>query len=51
MPALYAGGFDAGSMQRDSYFTHNSSGLPSAFAANSGRIAGRNALGYLKTQM
>jgi fumarate reductase flavoprotein subunit len=48
IPGLYAGGFDAGGMYGDSYPIRISSGLSSAFALNSGRIVGRNALGYLK---
>ena len=48
IPGLYAGGYDAGSMYGDSYSIRESSGLSSAFAINSGRIAGKNALGYLK---
>ena len=44
---LYAGGFDAGGMYGDSYCIHDSSGLSSGFAVNSGRIAGRNALRYI----
>lgn len=47
IPGLYAGGFDAGGMYGDSYSIHDSSGLSSSFAVNSGRIAGRNALKYL----
>lgn len=47
IPGLYAGGFDAGGMYGDSYPIKSSSGLASAFALNSGRIAGRNALAYL----
>jgi fumarate reductase flavoprotein subunit len=47
IPGLYAGGFDAGGMYGDSYPIKSSSGLASAFALNSGRIAGRNALEYL----
>jgi fumarate reductase flavoprotein subunit len=43
---LYAGGFDAGGMWGDSYCINASSGLCSAFAVNSGRIAGRNASAY-----
>ena len=41
IPGLYAGGFDAGGMYGDSYPIRVSSGLSSAFALNSGRIAGR----------
>jgi fumarate reductase flavoprotein subunit len=44
---LYAGGFDAGGMYGDSYCIHDSSGLSSGFAVNSGRIAGRNAARYV----
>jgi fumarate reductase flavoprotein subunit len=47
IPGLYAGGFDAGGMYGDSYSIRKSSGASSAFAINSGRIAGKNALKYL----
>lgn len=47
IPGLYAGGFDAGGMYGDSYCINASSGLSSAFAINSGRIAGKKALEYL----
>ncbi|OFW58685.1 MAG: hypothetical protein A2133_08190 [Actinobacteria bacterium RBG_16_64_13] len=47
IPGLYAGGFDAGGMYGDSYPIKGSSGLASAFALNSGRIAGKSALKYL----
>jgi fumarate reductase flavoprotein subunit len=47
IPGLYAVGFDAGGMYGDSYPIKTSSGLASAFALNSGRIAGKNALKYL----
>jgi fumarate reductase flavoprotein subunit len=47
IPGLYAAGFDAGGMYGDSYPIKTSSGLASAFALNSGRIAGKNALKYL----
>lgn len=50
IPGLYAGGFDAGGMYGDSYPIKGSSGLASAFALNSGRIAGKNALTYLGIQ-
>lgn len=49
IPGLYAGGLDAGGMYGDSYPIKSSSGLASAFALNSGRIAGRNALDYLSS--
>ncbi|OPY00716.1 MAG: Fumarate reductase flavoprotein subunit precursor [Syntrophorhabdus sp. PtaB.Bin184] len=48
IPGLYAGGFDAGGMWGDSYCIRVSSGLSAGFSANSGRIAGKNALIYLK---
>jgi fumarate reductase flavoprotein subunit len=47
IPGLYAGGYDAGGMFGDSYPIRESSGLSSAFAINSGRIAGRDALRYI----
>jgi fumarate reductase flavoprotein subunit len=47
IPGLYAGGFDAGGMYGDSYPIKGSSGLASAFALNSGRIAGKSTLAYL----
>jgi fumarate reductase flavoprotein subunit len=47
IPGLYAGGFDAGGMYGDSYPIKSSSGLASAFALNSGRIAGKSVLAYL----
>ncbi len=47
IPGLYAAGYDAGGMYGDSYSIKDSSGLSSAFALNSGRIAGKNALEYL----
>jgi fumarate reductase flavoprotein subunit len=43
IPGLYAAGFDAGGMWGDSYSIKDSTGLSAGFAANSGRIAGRNA--------
>jgi fumarate reductase flavoprotein subunit len=47
IPGLYAGGYDAGGLYGDGYCIKAASGLSSAFALNSGRIAGRNALKYL----
>jgi fumarate reductase flavoprotein subunit len=47
IPGLYAGGLDAGGMYGDSYDVIMSGGT-SAFAANSGRIAGRNAVAYIR---
>lgn len=44
---LYAGGLDAGGMYGDSYPINGSSGLCSAFALNSGRLAGKHILSYL----
>jgi fumarate reductase flavoprotein subunit len=48
IPGLYAGGFDAGGMYGDTYCINAASGLSSAFAINSGRIAGRNASEYVR---
>jgi fumarate reductase flavoprotein subunit len=47
IPGLYAGGFDAGGMWGDSYPINVASGASSAFALNSGRIAGKNILKYI----
>jgi fumarate reductase flavoprotein subunit len=47
IPGLYAGGMDAGGMWGDSYPIREGSGASSAFAINSGRIAGKNILIYL----
>jgi fumarate reductase flavoprotein subunit len=47
IPGLYTGGYDAGGMWGDSYPINVCSGASSAFALNSGRIAGRNALQYI----
>jgi fumarate reductase flavoprotein subunit len=47
IPGLYAGGADAGGAWGDSYTMTPCSGASSAFAFNSGRIAGKNALKYL----
>ena len=51
IPGLYATGFDAGGMYGDSYAIKNASGLSSAFALNSGRIAGKNALKYIGKEL
>jgi len=47
IPGLYAAGYDASGMWGDSYCFRAASGASSGFAANSGRIAGKNALKYL----
>jgi fumarate reductase flavoprotein subunit len=47
IPGLYAVGYDAGGMYGSDYSMKVASGLSSAFAANSGRIAGRNASIYI----
>jgi fumarate reductase flavoprotein subunit len=47
IPGLYAAGCDAGGMWGDSYSIQVSSGMCSAFALNSGRLAGKNALKYI----
>ncbi len=46
IPGLYAGGMDAGGIYGDSYDVRTCGGTL-AFAINSGRIAGKNALLYL----
>jgi len=47
IPGLYAVGYDAGGMYGHDYCMKVASGLSSAFAANSGRIAGKNASIYI----
>ncbi|UWG95873.1 FAD-dependent oxidoreductase [Dehalobacter sp. DCM] len=47
VPGLYAGGYDADCMHGDTYSINVGPGLCSAFALNSGRIAGQSALKYL----
>jgi fumarate reductase flavoprotein subunit len=47
IPGLYAGGMDAGGMWGDSYPIREGNGSSSAFAINSGRIAGKSLLQYL----
>jgi fumarate reductase flavoprotein subunit len=47
IPGLYAGGYDAGGMYGDSYCINIASGTSSAFAINSGRLSGKNALKYI----
>lgn len=48
IPGLYAAGFDAGGMYGNDYCMKVASGLCSAFATNSGRIAGKNASAYVR---
>jgi fumarate reductase flavoprotein subunit len=48
IPGLYAVGFDAGGMYGDSYCIREASGLSAGFAINSGRMAGSNAVKYLR---
>lgn len=48
IPGLYAAGLDAGGLYGDSYPINVATGLASAFAINSGRIAGKNAAEYVK---
>ena len=48
IPGLYAGGMDAGGMWGDSYCMNPSSGLSGGFALNSGIIAGKNILKYVR---
>jgi fumarate reductase flavoprotein subunit len=47
IPGLYAVGFDAAGMWGDGYAIKGSTGASAGFAANSGRIAGKNALKYV----
>jgi fumarate reductase flavoprotein subunit len=47
IPGLYAVGYDAGGMYGNDYCMKVASGLSSAFAINSGRIAGKNASTYV----
>lgn len=47
IPGLYAVGFDAAGMWGDGYAIKGSTGASAGFAANSGRIAGKNALRYV----
>ncbi len=49
IPGLYAAGFDAGGMYGDSYHVTVASGGSVGFAFNSGRIAGKSVLNYIKT--
>ena len=49
IPGLYAVGFDAGGMYGDSYHVKVASGSSVGFAFNSGRLAGKSAVKYLKT--
>ena len=49
IPGLYAAGYDAGGMYGDSYHGMVASGSSVGFAFNSGRIAGKNIVKYLKT--
>ncbi|MBN2061353.1 MAG: FAD-dependent oxidoreductase [Deltaproteobacteria bacterium] len=48
IPGLYAAGFDAGGLWGDSYGMNVCSGTCASFAINSGRIAGKNAVKYIK---
>jgi fumarate reductase flavoprotein subunit len=45
---LYAVGLDAGGLHAESYSMRDTSGITSAFAINSGRLAGENAAKYLR---
>ena len=45
---LYAVGLDAGGLHAESYSMRDTSGIASAFAVISGRVAGENAAKYLK---
>jgi fumarate reductase flavoprotein subunit len=45
---LYVVGLDAGGLHAESYSMKDTSGIASAFAVNSGRVAGENAAKYVK---
>jgi fumarate reductase flavoprotein subunit len=45
---LYVVGLDAGGLHAESYSMKDTSGIASAFAVNSGRVAGENAAQYVK---
>jgi fumarate reductase flavoprotein subunit len=45
---LYAAGLDAGGLHAESYSMRDTSGIASAFAIISGRVAGENAAKYVK---
>jgi fumarate reductase flavoprotein subunit len=48
IPGLYAVGLDAGGLHAESYSMRDTSGIASAFAIISGRVAGENVVKYLK---
>ena len=48
IPGLYAVGLDAGGLHAESYSMRDTSGIASAFAVISGRVAGENVVKYLK---
>jgi fumarate reductase flavoprotein subunit len=48
IPGLYAAGLDAGGLHAESYSMRDTSGIASAFALISGRVAGENAAKYVK---
>lgn len=48
VPGLYAAGLDAGGLHAESYSMRDTSGIASAFALISGRVAGENAGKYVK---
>jgi fumarate reductase flavoprotein subunit len=48
IPGLYAVGLDAGGLHAESYSMRDTSGIASAFAVISGRVAGENAAKHLK---
>jgi fumarate reductase flavoprotein subunit len=49
IPGLYAAGLDAGGLHAESYSMRDTSGITSAFAVISGRVAGENAAKYVRT--
>lgn len=49
IPGLFAAGLDAGGLHAESYSMRDTSGIASAFALISGRVAGENAAKYLES--
>jgi fumarate reductase flavoprotein subunit len=50
IPGLYAAGLDAGGLHAESYSMRDTSGIASAFALISGRVAGENAARWVKSR-
>jgi fumarate reductase flavoprotein subunit len=50
VPGLYAAGNDVGGLHAESYSMRDTSGIASAFALLTGRVAGENAAAYVATE-